>query len=98
MKYNAIKRRILKILVNKDMETTKKYNHLRKLYFKLLSKRVPSADNSNQEKVQKALFTIKKIYLDEESPILAKQLLSNGDITKTADFILFLEKIINEEE
>jgi hypothetical protein len=97
MKRKTIKNRILKILAS-DKDANEKYLQARKFFVKMFYSKTPIAELTNQQKIERTLFALNKVYLDEETPILFKQLLPDSDINKTSDFLKFLEKIINEEK
>lgn len=97
MKYRILRKRIVKTIEG-DMSTDMKYLQIRKNFVKMFRQKTPTGDFTNKEKVAKAVSPLNKIYYDDETPILFKQLLPGLDITRTADFLKFLEKILDEKE
>ena len=83
--------------MDSDLNPTMKYLQLRKNFIKMFREKTPTADFTNQEKVERAIFALNKIYFDEETPTLFKQLMPYSDITKTIDFLEFLKKITENE-
>jgi len=97
MKYRTLRRKALKEISSGDSEL-KKYNVLRGIFAKMFSQKTPFVLETNKERLTKAVPTIKKIYEDPEAPYLFKNMIPSGDFNKTYDFVIFLSRIIKDEE
>jgi hypothetical protein len=75
-----------------------KYGNLRRTFAKMFSQKKPFVLETNKEKLTKAVPTIKKVFNDDEMPYLFKNLIPDGEFTKTSDFIRFLEKVVKDDE
>jgi len=79
MNIRVARRRVMKVLES-DKSVLEKYNKIRK-YF------VPHTEKNAKKTINKVLPYLKSIYNDQT----ARDLVTNLDFEKTADFISFLE-------
>ena len=97
MHYRNIRKRIVK-LIESDYPSIKKYLRIRKLLTKQINVTPLKPKWSGREKVSLAIPILRKILVDVETPQLMKQFFPNADLSRTQDFILFLEKVTQDDE